>query len=131
MVRRNSDYMSEQGVELLRSLLQYTSKKKTVRAKSKCSICGSSGRLDRHHITYKPAKIARICRACHANITTVNSIAAVVLKRRLTNGTRIRLWNWFTKFQGAFTEHDVAEVLRVNHTFSVDDYERIKSRRRI
>jgi 5-methylcytosine-specific restriction endonuclease McrA len=32
---------------------------------SSCKYCGSKTSLERHHISYKPAKVIVLCRECH------------------------------------------------------------------
>ena len=128
--------MSEQGVELLRMLFQVaerndTDKKRKLKRIGFCENCGKRRKLVCHHIVYKPPKIVRICKTCHSNITTVNSIAAVILRRALVNEDRFKLWKWFLSFKEQMTEHRVAEALGINHVFTTQDYNRISTRRRV
>jgi 5-methylcytosine-specific restriction endonuclease McrA len=32
---------------------------------SACKYCGSKKRLERHHVSYEPAKVILLCRECH------------------------------------------------------------------
>ena len=124
--------MSQEGIELLRKIFKLVSSDtKIVKPVRQCIKCHKKYKLDRHHIIYKPAKIALLCRGCHIEITNANLIAAIVLKRKLTNKDRTKLWKWFLKLQGSVTEDKVIEALGVKYTFSVADYIRYSSMQRI
>jgi hypothetical protein len=49
-------------------------------------------------------------------------IASIILKRKLTNEDRIRLWKWFLGFKESITEADVIKALGIDYTFTVADY---------
>lgn len=59
-----------------------------------CSKCRRKKRLIKHHITYTPSRVVRICPKCHGVITFINATAAIVLKRKLDNKDRVLLWLW-------------------------------------
>lgn len=60
-----------------------------------CVKCNSIGRVERHHVIYNPAKIARLCRRCHHRITKLNAKIAWKKKKRLSNQTRLTIWKRF------------------------------------
>ena len=121
--------MSSQGTKLFKMIVELVSSntkkprlRTNVKSRWRCVKCDKTYGLDRHHITYKPAKIALLCRNCHVKITSVNMIASIILKRKLTNEDRIRLWKWFLGFKESITEVDVIKALGIDYTFTVADY---------
>lgn len=68
-----------------------------------CVKCGKRGRLERHHVTYKPEQIALLCRRCHALITSINAVAACKYgtnkekKTAFTNVIRLAIWSGFLR----------------------------------
>lgn len=85
----------------------------------KCVKCGV-GRTIRHHVIYKPEKVVRICPKCHTRITVVNTIAAVVMRKKLSNEIRLLLWEWFLIQRGILNERLVANVLGIEFEFKIN-----------
>jgi len=62
----------------------------------KCFACGTKkGEWHKHHITYKPERIARLCLPCHSIITSLNTAKWEQIKRPLTNKERIYIFKDF------------------------------------
>ena len=83
-------------------------------AKVKCEKCKKYKPCDRHHVTYNPDVIVKICRTCHKKITLVNTIAAVLTKKKMDNILRAVCWLWFKEYKGKITTEAVAGFLKIN-----------------
>lgn len=59
-----------------------------------CVRCGRTS-YQKHHVTYQPEQVVRICRPCHTLITTINTVMARFLYGKLDNNTRKRIWDIF------------------------------------
>lgn len=59
-----------------------------------CRRCKVGGIMDNHHVTYRPAKVVKLCRSCHLGITVIN-IKYGMWHGRLTNSTRRMLYRKF------------------------------------
>lgn len=92
----------------------------------KCVKCSASKAI-RHHVTYEPELVARICPKCHTKITVVNTIAAVVLKKKLSNSIRVLLWAWFLIHKGPVDEKVVSNALGIEFKFAPSHKAFIKS----
>jgi hypothetical protein len=64
-----------------------------------CKRCNSNEDLHKHHITYKPERIAFLCEYCHGRITGLNTRAACIQHKPLTNEQRLFLFHYFLYFQ--------------------------------
>lgn len=84
-----------------------------------CVKCRNRKRTIRHHVTYKPELVVRLCPSCHTKITVVNTIAAVVLGKKLSNELRLVLWVWFLKHKGLINERVVADALGIEFEFRI------------
>lgn len=97
----------------------YAMNKTTKSTSPTCIKCRKRKRTIRHHVTYKPELVVRICARCHTKITVVNTIAAVILGKKLSNELRLALWVWFLKYSGLINERVVANALGVEFEFRI------------
>ena len=65
-----------------------------------CVKCKKRG-YEKHHITYKPEKLALLCTKCHEAITKINTLKSRSYKKKLgyykklSNRMRWKLWRKF------------------------------------
>lgn len=72
--------------------------KRKKRGANCCKVCGIRYSLERHHITYDPPKIVKLCHKHHKEITELNTDTVIIIcqcRRKLTNKERIRVWERF------------------------------------
>lgn len=71
-----------------------------------CVKCKAKWGLQRHHVTYKPVKIALLCPRCHKAITLLNTVVGLEYKTHrkwkveYTNVVRLAVWYGFLKGKG-------------------------------
>lgn len=53
--------------QALKNIIKKRQLKKKISKKKKniCRLCGNDAKLDKHHITYTPEKILKVCKSCH------------------------------------------------------------------
>ena len=95
--------------------------KRVIRRKCCCCYCGSSKKIQRHHVTYEPKKIVKLCSNCHRLITVINTIGSIATKTKKDNAVRTRLWDWFIRTKRTntkFTVDLILAVLEITYKFS-------------
>lgn len=66
--------------------------------KYRCSHCGSTQRIERHHVTYVPELIVPLCHKDHKKVTELNTQMARKFGRKLSNEERRLLFGLFMLF---------------------------------
>ena len=63
----------------------------------KCEKCKKLNLCHKHHITYEPEVVARLCNKCHFIVTQINTrmVAYHRCTRKLTNEERMGLFQFF------------------------------------
>ena len=87
--------------------------------KRKCCKCGKTYTIQKHHVTYEPEKIVKLCKQCHSIITVINTIGSIATGTKKNSKVRLRLWEWFIQESFAGVQLDsVVAVLGVTHEFN-------------
>jgi len=74
--------------------------KRKKRGSNCCAVCGKRYSLERHHVTYDPPKIVKLCHVHHKKITELNTEVVIMIcscRRKLTNKERLKIWDRFLK----------------------------------